>query len=293
MSAIQDDSKNEPIGVLFALHKGFDTLDFTGPYEVLASALHDSKNPDSKAFKISTAGDDSAVTSAQGLTVRADMDWEDALDRLDEFDVLVVPGGGSDAVLRANAQPQALVKAYAEMQQQDPSHERTLFSVCTGALFLAQAGVLQGLAATTHPDFYTKLEIVCAEAARGGRGERTDVMEERYVVNNARFELGENWDENPFIMDRKAKAGETARRKSAARKGSDAWRMSRRRESVVKRAALPLGGLRVLTSGGVTAGIDAALYLVAALVSFEAALERARVLQFSWSKGVTVEGIDV
>jgi hypothetical protein len=26
---------------------------------------------------------------------------------------------------------------------------------------------------------------------------RTDVMEERYVVNNARFDLGENPDDNP------------------------------------------------------------------------------------------------
>jgi len=217
------------------------------------------------------------------------MDFEEAHDRLDEFDVLVVPGGGSAEVLKANAEPIQLIQAFTELQKKDPSRERTLFSVCTGSLFLAQAGVLQGLAATTHPDYYTKLEILCGDAARKDSGQRTDVMEERYVVNNARFELGEKLEENPFILSTRP----DGRRKSIARKGSDAWKLSRRRESLARRGALPLGGLRVITGGGVTAGMDAALYLVAALVSYDSAIEVARVLQYNWNKGVTVEGIDV
>jgi putative intracellular protease/amidase len=40
-SAVAD----EPIQVLFALHDGFDLLDFAGPCEVLTTALHDSKDP--------------------------------------------------------------------------------------------------------------------------------------------------------------------------------------------------------------------------------------------------------
>jgi hypothetical protein len=49
---------------------------------------------------------------------------------------------------------------------------------------------------------------------------------------------------------------------SIARKGSNAWRDSRRRESIARRASMPLGGMRVITTGGVTAGLDASLYLV-------------------------------
>jgi putative intracellular protease/amidase len=224
---------------------------------------------------------------------KADIDFEDAHEDLEDWDILVIPGGGIDPVLKANKEPMNLIKAYAELQQKDPSKERTLFSVCTGSLFLAQAGVLQGLAATTHPDYYTKFENLCVEASKRGDLERTDVMEERYVVNNARFDLGENLDENPFILDRKPDLSPTGRRKSIARKGSDAFKLSRRRESLVKRQNMRLGGLRVITSGGVSAGMDATLYLVAAMVSIDAAHEVARVTQYSWQKGVTVEGVDV
>jgi transcriptional regulator GlxA family with amidase domain len=211
------------------------------------------------------------------------------MDRLEEFDVLVVPGGNTDGVLKADAQPIPLIQAYAKLQEDDPSHERTILSVCTGSLFLAKAGILQGLAATTHPNYYTKLEILCQEAARKGELEQTDVMEERYVVNNARFELGENLDENPFVFT----ARPDGRRKSVARKGSNAIRESMRRESIARRATIRLGGLRVITAGGVSCGLDASLYLVAALVSHESALEVARITQYDWKKGVTVDATDV
>jgi hypothetical protein len=86
---------------------------------------------------------------------------------------------------------------------------------------------------------------------------------------------------------------QNGRRKSIARKGSNAWRDSRRRESIARRASMPLGGMRVITTGGVTAGLDASLYLVGSLASHESALEVARVMQYSWVKGVTVDAIDV
>lgn len=243
------------------------------------------------AFVIHTAAEnDSKVTSAQGIIMKPDMDFEEALDRLDEFGVVIVPGGGTEPILKANAEPLNLIKKFAELQENDPSKERTLMSVCTGSLFLAQAGVLQGLSATTHPDYYTKLETLCQIASRDDSGIRTDVMEERYVVNNARFDLGEKWEDNPFILDKKP---DGKQRKASIRKGSESYKLSLRRESLAKRMNMPLGGLRVITSGGVVAGMDASLYLVAALVSYESALEVARITQFTWQKGVTVDAIDV
>jgi transcriptional regulator GlxA family with amidase domain len=221
------------------------------------------------------------------------MEYDDAHEDIKEFDVLVVPGGNEEALLAdesdTSTEPLKLISAFCELQKSDPSKERTLISVNTGSLSLAKLGLLQGMGATTHPDYYTKLEILCQQAARKGDLEQTDVMEERYVVNNARYELGENEDENPFIL-RKRPDG---RRKSIARKGSNAYKESMRRESVIKRAELRLGGLRVITSGGVTCGLDAALYLVGAMVSHPSAEEVARVMQYTWNKGVTVDGIDV
>ena len=119
--------------------------------------------------------------------------------------------------------------------------------------------------------------------------DRCDVMEARYVVNNLRFDLGEE-DDNPYIRRRH----ENGRRASNARKGSFSFKQSNsRRESNARRATLKLGGLRVITSGGVTTGFDAALYLVSALVSHESANEVARFMQYEWHKGVVVKGIDV
>ena len=66
-----------------------------------------------------------------------------------------------------------------------------------------------------------------------------------------------------------------------------------RRESIARRATMRLCGLRVITSGGVAAGLDAALYLVSVMVSEESANEVARVLQMNWTKGVVVDGLDV
>ncbi|MCJ1381315.1 hypothetical protein MMC17_004425 [Xylographa soralifera] len=291
MSAIAENPEgpNEVIQVLFALHPKFDALHFCNPFEVLSYAQHNIHDSATKAFECTVAAAAPGTTSSSGMTIKADIDYDEAYERLSEFDVLIVPGGNVDAVLKSQAEPLGLIKAFADLQKQDFHKERTLLSIDTGSLFCAQAGVLQGLAATTHPDLYTKMEIVCKDAARRGDLEQTDVMEERYVVNNARFDLGEKLEENPFVLNKRP----DGRRMSIARKGSNAWKESKRRESIVRRGSLRLGGMRVITSGGVASGLDATLYLVAAMVSIESAQEVARILQYTWIKGVTVEGIDV
>ncbi|KAL5435740.1 hypothetical protein PMIN07_007356 [Paraphaeosphaeria minitans] len=300
MSAIADnnDGPVETVQVLFALYPGYNTLDVAGPLEVLSRSLHNSKDKSSKAFKVQFAGSAAAMTSVQGLTIKADMDYEDANDELEDFDVIIVPGGeGVFDVLKNKSEPLGLLSKYVELQEKTPAKERTILAVDIGTLLLAQQGMLEGLAATTHPDYYTRLEQACQEASSRDLSMRTDVMEERYVVNNARFDLGENPDDNPYII-RKVRGGDgddaqSGRRKSIARKGSNAWQESRRRESIARRAKLPLGGMRIITTGGVTAGLDASLYLVGSLVSHDSALEVARVMQYSWVKGVTVDAIDV
>jgi transcriptional regulator GlxA family with amidase domain len=162
-------------------------------------------------------------------------------------------------------------------------------SICTGSMLLAQQGILSGLSATTHPDWYAKFEKLNGEVAQRDLADRCDVVEERYVVNNLRFDLGDNPDENPYVR-RKS----DTRRPSMGRKGSTSWRESNtRRESNARRANLRLGGLRVITSGGITCGLDASLYLVSIMVSEEAANEVARIMQHTWTKGIVVDGIDI
>ena len=273
----------------------------------------DRVSAETKAFRVLFAAAEEHTVTAQGASFRAHMTFEEAMKRLSDIDVLVIPGGGTDAVLKAKSQPIALIKQFAEIQKRNPNRERTLMSVCTGSMFLAEAGILAGLSATTHPDYITKLEILCSNVALRDMAERCDVVDQRYVVNNLRFDLGENEDENPYIMTRKEykdhkrrksslagppspieERANGARRPSAARKGSMSWKASNnRRESVMKRMNLRLGGLRVLTTGGVTSGIDGALYMVGALVSDDSAEEVARVMCHKWVKGMVVDGTDV
>lgn len=66
-----------------------------------------------------------------------------------------------------------------------------------------------------------------------------------------------------------------------------------RRDSVLRRQGMRLGGLRVITAGGVMSGVDAALYLVSAHVSVESAETVADWVQFTWTKGVVVNSVDV
>lgn len=54
-----------------------------------------------------------------------------------------------------------------------------------------------------------------------------------------------------------------------------------------------LGGLRVITAGGIAAGLDAAMYLVSIMVDQDAANEVARQMQHEWIKGYVVDGLDV
>ncbi|KAI1650754.1 class I glutamine amidotransferase-like protein [Daldinia loculata] len=286
-SAVAD----EPIQVLFALQDKFDLLDFAGTLEVLDWARHDKNDENTKAFDCTIVAAEPKVLSQQGVIIGAQINFKEAHERLDDFDILIVVGSvDSSAILKEHSEPIPIIEAFAELQRKDYTRERTLMSVCTGSLFLAEAGILAGLSATTHTDYLTKFEIVCSNAAQRDLQERTDVVEDaRYVVNNLRFDLGDE-DENPYIR-RKSDAG---RRPSVARKGSVSYKGSNgRRESIARRAAMRLGGLRVITAGGISAGIDAALYLVSILVDEDTANEVARFMQHEWVKGIVVDGIDV
>lgn len=284
---------NPIIKVLITLHPGMDAMDFVGPLEVLSYARHDINDPKTKAFQIAFCANEEHTVSAQGASFRAHMDYAEAHDRLEEFDILIVPGGNTEDIIKKKEQPEplGLIKRYADIQAKDPKKERTLFAVCTGSLFLAQLGLLNGLSATTHPDEYAKFEMLASASAQKELADRCDLMEERYVVNNLRYDLG-NLDENPYV---RRKADVAARRPSMQqRKGSNAWKESNtRRESIARRAEIRLGGLRVITTGGITCGLDASLYLVAIMVSDEASAEVGRIMQYEWKKGIVVDGIDI
>lgn len=232
------------------------------------------------------------IVSAQGVAFRSKLSYEEATKNLKDYDVMIIPGtpgNGYAELIKTKAQPLPLIKAYSDLQQKDPYKERTLLSISTGSLLLGHIGTLSGLTATTHPDYIVKMENICSAASQRDMAERTDVMEERYIVNNLRFDL-EDPEQEQYIRKRS-----DGRRPSNARKGSNAWKDANRRGSnaQARRASLKLGGLRVITAGGTSCGIDAACYIVSAMVDEQSAQEVVRMMQHNWTKGVVVDGLDV
>lgn len=290
MSAIREEgAEAEPIRVLFTLHNNMNAIDFIGTLDVFSKALNDLNDEEDKAFDCEFVGDGENVMAASGTSFRSHLTYKEAYKQLKEYDVLVVSGGGFEEILKNKSEPLGLIRAFADLQEHNSTKERTILSIDTGSLFLAHEGILQGLSATTHPDYYIKLEILAQESAQKDLDVRTEVMEgERYVVNQGRFDLGENLEDNPYVFK---KGG---RKASDARKGSEARKMSNaRRESIIRRSTMRLGGMRVVTAAGSTSGIDAAMYLVSALVSHASAQRVSDQMQYSWQKGVVVDSIDV
>jgi transcriptional regulator GlxA family with amidase domain len=222
----------QTLKVLFHLHKDLDTLDFAGPLEILSHATYPSTATSDrvKVFQSTITATSEFTTTGQGATIKRHIPIEEAYATLADYDVLLIPGGGSPGVLEGKAEPIGLIKAFGELEKRKDRRIRTLLSVCTGSLFLAEAGVLNGLSATTHPGYYDKLRSITAEKGK------TTVYEERFVVNK---------------IDEKK-------------------------------------GLRVVTSGGVTCGLDSCLWLIGNVAGAESKENVATIVQYAYRDGLVV-----
>jgi transcriptional regulator GlxA family with amidase domain len=143
-------AKRRTVAVL--LFEGVELLDFAGPAEVFIVA------EEGKAFRVVTvAGRAAPLRTMGGVTVTPDFDYANA----PRADVLVVPGGDMKNV---GAEGIAWIrKAAAEAE--------LVMSVCMGAFLLAEAGLLDGVEATTHRWGLERLKKA-APACRVVRGRR-------------------------------------------------------------------------------------------------------------------------
>ena len=131
--------------IAILIFDGLTALDAIGPYEVL------SRLPDARvSFVAKQAGTKRTDTGALG--VQADV----ALSELANPEIVLVPGGEGNRPMMADEEVLAWLR-----DTHDGSTWTT--SVCTGALVLGAAGILDGKRATTHWAYLDRLKEFGAE----------------------------------------------------------------------------------------------------------------------------------
>lgn len=190
--------------VLVVLFDDVDTLDFSGPLEVLAITGQRATGP--VPFTVTTVAERKAppITTRSGLSITPYYSYKNA----PQADILIIPGGLGARHERRN-------KATLDFINEQAQHAELVFSVCTGALLLGATGLLDGLSATTHHAALDELSETAPLC--------TIVRDRRYVDNG-----------------------------------------------------------QVITSAGITAGIDTALYVVQRLLGVETARETAAHMEYRW-----------
>ncbi len=152
--------------IAFLLFDRLTALDAVGPYEVL------SRLPNAEVrFVASEPGPKRTDTGSLVLFA------EHSLGAMPHPDIIVVPGGPGTRNLLKD-------EAILEWIREAHRHSRWTTSVCTGALLLGAAGILNGLRATTHWRALADL------ANYGAQPTKERVVEEGKVITAAGVSAG-------------------------------------------------------------------------------------------------------
>lgn len=135
--------------VLILAFPDMEVLDYAGPYEVFNVA---GELSEPTAFRVhSVAVAPGPVVGRGGFTVLPDH----TIDDHPPPDLVIIPGGAGSRRLLADDRLLDWVQAQAGRVEH-------LAAVCTGALVLAAAGLLDGLEATTHHEAFGELARLSA-----------------------------------------------------------------------------------------------------------------------------------
>lgn len=197
------------LGIPYKLLFCANQSEIARPFEVFGvTRLHRNISGGEAPFHVYTVAEKAEpVLARNGLSVNPS--W--TLENCPAPDILVVPGGYGT---RSQIKNEKLIHWIKDQA----GRVELLLSVCTGALLLAKAGLLEGLSATTH---YLAMDELHALAPN------TQICpSERYVDNG-----------------------------------------------------------KIITSAGISAGIDMSLYVVSRLLGSEQAAETAQYMQYDYWKG--------
>ncbi|MGH7461506.1 MAG: DJ-1/PfpI family protein [Longimicrobiales bacterium] len=153
------------VGIL--LFDEVEVLDFAGPFEVFSVA---GRRDGSHPFDVWTVGQhERGIDARNKLVVLPTHSFSSA----PPADVLVIPGGYGTRREMLNEKVLDWVRSAAQ-------HAEIVLSVCTGALILGKAGLLDGLAVTTHHGALDELKAAAPTA---------QVQGDRRVIDNGKFVL--------------------------------------------------------------------------------------------------------
>lgn len=117
------------------------------------------------------------IVAGRCMTVQAEITISTALANIDDFDILVVPGGNPSLIYdmcKRDTEEAKLIQAFNDSSTAGNDGEKIILSICTGAGLLGALGVLKGLKATTHHLFLdalrsmdSSIEVVSSVTSEG------------------------------------------------------------------------------------------------------------------------------
>lgn len=124
-----------------------EILDYAGPYEVFGVADHLDEASPFDVYAIGVAP--GVITARGGFAVVP----QTTIAQASPPDILIIPGGPGSRPLVRDREVISWIRSSAERSE-------LVLSVCTGALVLAAAGLLDGLRATTHHEAFDELAAI-------------------------------------------------------------------------------------------------------------------------------------
>lgn len=158
------------------LFNDVEVLDFAGPFEVFSvTEVHEEKP--FTVYTVSQNGE--MITARNGLKVQPDYSIED----LPPVDILLIPGGKG---AREKEVKNDIIINWVRQQMKEV---KLMTSVCTGALLLAKAGLLDGLKATTH---WASIQTFKKDFPNVEVMENVKFVDEGHIITSAGISAGIN-----------------------------------------------------------------------------------------------------
>ncbi|WP_242245056.1 DJ-1/PfpI family protein [Bacillus cereus group sp. BfR-BA-01330] len=153
-----------------------EVLDFAGPFEVFSVTEVNEEKP----FTVYTVSENGEmITARNGLKVQPDY----SIENLPPVDILIIPGGLGAGEYEIKNE---IVIKWIRQQMKEV---KLMTSVCTGALLLAKAGLLEGLKATTH---WASIEKFKNEFQNVEVIENVKFVDEGHIITSAGISAGIN-----------------------------------------------------------------------------------------------------